>query len=388
MSAESDYGVSTSSQLVVIALDNLRVGGIQRIALDECYSLIDNKMDFQLLCFSKVEEFDSMLFVDSEYAKSAKVAPYVISGSVFAKIFQTTKFLRKIDKKVKVVVHSPSLAVVFFLARILSGKRFPILLWIHQVLSLSSFYQSLKRVIYSNAADCVFFTTKQFELEWNLVVANNIFLRFFQPRKRVFSRIGIYHKRVLSTDWKVANVCSSKVEHRIFASRITSWKGVSKFLELIQHREHSPIHYIFMTTDSYRASKFFENLNEQKVHVLTSRAPSHLRNVSSPVHLYPSDYGQKVNHPMSIGLNVLEFLVLGVPSLISKEDFLTFPELKACDLIKTSDWNNLEEVEQNLVILNSKKDSGQSWLSEENLTLISNKEHIDEILSYCCNFHL
>lgn len=382
MSAKSDYGVSTSTQLVVVALDNLRVGGIQRIALDECYSLIDNEIDFRLLCFSRVEEFDSLLFVDSEYAKSAKVAPFVISGSVFAKIVQTSKFLRKIDKEVKVVVHSPSLAVVFFLARVLSGKRFPILLWIHQVLSLSSFYQSLKRVIYSNAADCVFFTTKQFELEWNLVVANNMFLKFFQPRKRVFSRIGIYHKRVLSNDWKDATVCSSKVEHRIFASRITSWKGVSKFLDLIQHREDSPIHYIFMTTDSYRTSKFFENLNDQKVHVLTSRAPAHLRNASSPVHLYPSDYGPKVTHPMTIGLNVLEFLVLGIPNLISKEDFLTFPELRDCELIGTSDWNNLEEIEQDLIVLNSKKESGQSWLTEENLALISNKEHIDEILKY------
>ena len=382
MSAKSDYEVSTSSQLVVVALDNLRVGGIQRIALDECYSLIDNEIDFRLLCFSKVEEFDSMLFVDSEYAKSAQVAPFVISGSVFAKIVQTSKFLRKIDKEVKVVVHSPSLAVVFFLARILSGKRFPILLWIHQVLSLSSFHQSLKRVIYSNAADCVFFTTKQFELEWNLVVANNIFLKFFQPKKRVFSRIGIYHKRVLSTDWKDATLCSSKVEHRIFASRITSWKGVSKFLDLIQHREDSQIHFIFMTTDSYKTSKFFENLNDQKVHVLTSRAPAHLRNAPAPVHLYPSDYGPKVTHPMSIGLNVLEFLVLGVPSLISKEDFLTFPELRNCELIKTSDWNDLEEIEQDIIVLNSNRESGQSWLTEENLTLISNKEHIDEILSF------
>jgi hypothetical protein len=85
---------------------------------------------------------------------------------------------------------------------------------------------------------------------------------------------------------------------------------------------------------------------------------------------------------MSIGLNVLEFLVLGVPSLISKEDFLTFPELRNCELLKTSDWNDLEEIEQDLIVLNSKKESGQSWLTEENLALISNNEHIDEILKY------
>lgn len=382
MSAKLNDEVRKSKQLIVVALDNMRVGGVQRIALDECYSLIDNDTDFRLLSFSKIEDYDSMLFVDGEYKKSVCVVPLVITGSVFTKIIQTSKFLKNINEEIKVVVHSPSLAVMFFLARCLSRKRFPILLWIHQVLSLSSFSQSLKRVMYSNAADCVFFTTKQFELEWNKVVAKNIVLRFFQPKKRAFSRIGIYYKRVLSADWKSEILCSSKVEHRIFASRITSWKGVSKFLDIIKHQEESPIHYVIMTTESYKGSKIFEFLNLQKVHVLSSRAPAQLKNASSPVHLYPSDYGPSVTHPMSIGLNVLEFLVLGIPSLISNEDFLTFPELKNCELIQTSDWKSLDQIERDLVVLTSRRDSGQNWLTEKNLILISNQEHIDEILNY------
>lgn len=382
MLAKNNQIVSSSSQIVIVAVDNLRVGGIQRIALDECYSLIDQNIDFQLICFSKIEEEDSILFVDSNYSKSRQVTPLIISGSIFFKIIQTSKILKKINKEVRVVVHSPSLSVIFFLSRILSNKRFPVLLWIHQVLSLSTYFQALKRVAYSNTADCVFFTTKQFELEWNLVIAKNFLLNLLKPKRSFFSRIGIYYKRVLSNDWEQDFSCSPNIEHRIFASRITSWKGISKLLEVIQHNEDSPSHYILMTTHSYKGSKFFENLNDKKIHILTSKTPAHLKYAPRSVHLYPSDYGTKVTYPMSIGLNVLEFLVLGIPSLISIENFLTFPELKNCPLIRTCDWKDLDEIEQHLTELSRNGNLGQGWLTEENLISISNQEHMNEILEY------
>jgi len=43
-------------------------------------------------------------------------------------------------------------------------------------------------------------------------------------------------------------------------------------------------------------------------------------------------------------MNVLEFLALGVPSLISTEGFQSWPELQSSVLIETCDWSNTIEV--------------------------------------------
>ena len=61
------------------------------------------------------------------------------------------------------------------------------------------------------------------------------------------------------------------------------------------------------------------------------------------IHIYPTDYGSQTTYPQSIGLNVLEFLALGIPSVISEESFKTFPELKNCLLIETCDWTDVSQ---------------------------------------------
>jgi hypothetical protein len=41
---------------------------------------------------------------------------------------------------------------------------------------------------------------------------------------------------------------------------------------------------------------------------------------------------------------VLEFLLLGIPSVISEESFETFPELKNSILIEVCNWNDISQV--------------------------------------------
>ena len=79
-------------------------------------------------------------------------------------------------------------------------------------------------------------------------------------------------------------------------------------------------------------------------HSALNISPSMIYTNRSEVHFYPTNYGEKVRYPQSIGLNVLEFLALGVPSLISQESFLTFPELQDSPLIYVVDWESLSDV--------------------------------------------
>jgi hypothetical protein len=62
-------------------------------------------------------------------------------------------------------------------------------------------------------------------------------------------------------------------------------------------------------------------------HLIEGKPPSFLSEISTPIHLYPTNYGSKTRYPQSIGLNVIEFAALGIPSLVSKEVVTTYPEL-------------------------------------------------------------
>jgi hypothetical protein len=87
--------------------------------------------------------------------------------------------------------------------------------------------------------------------------------------------------------------------------------------------------------------------------LIEGKPPSFLSEISTPIHLYPTNYGSKTRYPQSIGLNVIEFAALGIPSLVSKEVVTTYPELFDSGLVLSVDWNDLLEVERKIDILSS-----------------------------------
>ena len=48
------------SEKALMVLDNLRVGGVQRLALDEAYSLSVNGYEVEILLLEKVHNLDDM----------------------------------------------------------------------------------------------------------------------------------------------------------------------------------------------------------------------------------------------------------------------------------------------------------------------------------------
>jgi hypothetical protein len=80
-------------------------------------------------------------------------------------------------------------------------------------------------------------------------------------------------------------------------------------------------------------------------------------------------------------MNVLEFLALGVPNLISKEGFESWPELEKSVLIETCNWLNSIEVDDKLnKLLNIDETSAR----DESLKLreaISIERHVTNLVS-------
>ena len=326
---------------VLIVVDNLRVGGIQRLAIDECYSLNKRGVKHLLVSLNAFEENNSIVKVDEEFAEISQLNIQYLGQGKLRQLNELTKFVKQ-DFNL-IVTHSATAALLLRFAAILKMKRVSIILYIHQLISLSSKKQALKRFFYFTFADKLFVSSNQFKLEIETYLKNNWWGTLFR-KKIYFDRMGIYLDRI-DNQFK-AVVCQETVPHLIFSSRMTAWKGYQVFLNLASNF-HSINHKVVFEISKVK-NKQSENqeLDKHDNHAFYSKSPASFKYPSKSLHIYPTNYGDSVKYPQSIGMNVLEFLALGVPSLISIEGFQSWPELEKSVLIETCNWFNPLEVDK------------------------------------------
>jgi hypothetical protein len=355
----NDLKVAKSSERFdqfYIAVDDLRVGGIQRLAMDEAYALAAIGVSTSIVCFMQSRQEDSILALDRVSLKSLSTRGieiiYISNQNKIAKVFHLAKLIK--SKKIKsVVCHSPSSAAMFRAASLLIKRSVRINLWIHQLISLSDHIQKSKRILYSYCATNLFFSSKQFRLEWELEILDKFLRRVFFLKRdsRQVCRLGVYLPRVIDSMERFS--CEYESKHLIFASRVASWKGVGTFLSISKLRPdfHSVLMSVNLRDELLQQFDYDREAN----HLIEGRPPSFLSEISTPIHLYPTNYGSNTRYPQSIGLNVIEFAALGIPSLVSKEVVTTYPELFDSGLVSSVDWDDHLEVEKRIEILTSIK---------------------------------
>jgi hypothetical protein len=332
---------------VYLALDDMRVGGIQRLVMDEAYSLSDLGHEVHIINFGMEFDSDSIVNLDrmnDEILESRLISILSLPQSKIAKLMILRTLVRK-GRIEKVICHSPSTAMWFRVASSISLRKIQVFLWIHQVLSLSDRSQATKRVILSMFATKIYFSAIQFKFEWELNSVDR-FLRMFRRKQgRAVDRLGIYLPRVLSGVKSFE--CTSASTHLIYASRLTPWKGLDKFEQLVNRTPDT--HPVILTVNlPDTISPIIETARDRKNHLFVCEPPNVIANFGKSVHIYPTDYGDKVKFPQSIGLNVMEFAILGIPSLISREEITTYPQILESPLVEMVDWMNIDEV-KNLI---------------------------------------
>jgi hypothetical protein len=135
-------------------------------------------------------------------------------------------------------------------------------------------------------------------------------------------------------------------------SRITTWKGFSVYSEFTKKFVNGSVHSLILTTKNGRPEIFDENLFIDELnHVVYESGVSNLELPHGSVHLYPTNYGKGVSYPQSIGMNVLELLAVGIPSVISPEGFQSWPELEGSMMISTNDWSDEVDLETQVLRL-------------------------------------
>jgi glycosyltransferase involved in cell wall biosynthesis len=288
---------------------------------------------------------DHLPDLDEEFKPSKKLNITYLSANKVRQISYFYKLMREKESPRVFITHSTTGAALLRVSSILALKRTLIILQIHQLITLSDKRQQFKRILYSMSANYVLFSSNQFLLEWKLLIDKKKYSKLMYRKRLKFDRMGVYLPRLTSSDFDKKRLCKADVPHLIFLSRVTSWKGFEKFKSLTIQYSSSEIHTLAMTASNYRKDIFNpDEFNTDQSHVIFNSSVTSLQLNLGSVHLYPSDYGPNIMHPQSIGMNVLEMISQGIPSLISKEGFESWPELQDSELVKVVDWNNSEEV--------------------------------------------
>ncbi len=337
--------MSIRGEEFVIIAENLRIGGIQRLLVDETYQFMEWNSNPQIISLAPKLMGDHLPDLDSEFQKSKFLKITYLESKKSKQIKYFYNFIKKKDSPRIYITHSTTGAALVRIASWLALKKVFVILQIHQLISLSDKGQQRKRVIYSMFADNVLFSSNQFLLEWRLLLSKKRFLKIFYRKDLQFDRMGIYLPRLDSLDFKRKALCDENVPHLMFLSRVTSWKGFEKFKAITQQFASEELHTVAITSSNYQTEILDpREFDTDKSHIVFNLSVASLQINAGSVHLYPSDYGPVVKYPQSIGMNVLEMISQGVPSLISSEGFDSWPELRDSALVKVVDWNNTEEV--------------------------------------------
>jgi hypothetical protein len=339
-----EQGIQGSGEIIFL-VDNLRVGGIQRLLLDECYWLIEKGIATTIVTFSDRVEFDEITKLDREF-------PYVkdldIQFAGIGKVKQIqfiSNLLKSRNQSYTIISHTTSGVFVGRIASVLSRKPVLISLYIHQVLTLSDRKQRIKRIVQALFAHNLYVSSMQFKLSWDQEIKRSRFWKRIFTKEIQFDRMGVYLPRLQWQGWGKESPCISEVPHLIFMSRITTWKGFSNFARICENDLGSNRHATVITTRNGRKEIFDpERFKDDYRHVIFESGPATVQFPKGSIHIYPTNYGVATQFPQSIGMNVLELLALGVPSMISKEGFESWPELASSPMVRICDWESADEV--------------------------------------------
>lgn len=365
----------------IFIVENMRIGGIQRLVLDECYRLIELGHQPTIISLSPQLIDDSMFEIDSTFPLVNQISVIYLESNKLFQLRHFCKLIRSNSRGKLVTSHSASAVPLLRIASIFQRKRINLTLYIHQLVTLSDTKQKLKRFGYSLFANEIAFSSNQFLLDWNVELVQSKIYWAFHKKKMGFDRMGVYLPRL---EWGKLNgkeICDSRVPHLIFMSRISTWKGSKDFTEICNRNLKQNLHAIAFVTPSSRNDLFDPiEFSSDTAHVLYARGLTNTLVDPNSIHIYPSNYGPKVKFPQSIGMNVLEMIACGIPSLISEEGFESWPELRDSLLVQVVNWDSKIEVDEAITRALNLSIEERRVATEKLFNTISIEQHVNRIV--------
>lgn len=330
-----------------IFVDNLRVGGYQRLTLDQAYKLSDLGIEVAVLVLSPESEWNF-----ARIESNLIIQKRIKLASVSEERFILTEFLRKTfrseDKEILIISHSLRATLALRILKTLNCFKGTINTTLHQLPGLSHKSQRVKRFVYAQFSDNLFCFSKATEMNWYGQFGSRLSkpLRFLSKEISVL-RNGIYLDRLPNQSH---NRLEDNKPRIIYLGRISFWKGLDTLKSLARLPDLNHFDFLLMVPNiSPEDLAELSALLQDRLEVIEGKSISALDSRKGDVHIYPAHYGEGVSIIESISLNCLEMSALGVPSLVSKGGLHTWPDLVGSKLFREVDWMELEAVAQALI---------------------------------------
>jgi hypothetical protein len=334
---------------IIIVVQNLRMGGFQRVALDEAYGFSKSRQKVTLVLLEEISPESLNNFYSNELDLIAEfnLDIKVTTGKRWQQFLFFKHLIDSDNQPKNFISHSLRATVLIRFASFWSKSRTNLITIIHQLPSLSAPVQRFKRFFYSSFSNVIFTFSEAARLDWNARINSNLLLRFLFRKKSIsLLRNGIFLGRINNFE---GNRFDRDAELRlVFLGRPTSWKGVNSILDLAQFRDLSNAKILFFFP--YDHGGLFENLPadvRERISVVVGKSFRDYEPSFGDVHLYPANYGDSALFIESISINCLEMASVGIPSFISKGGLLTWPEFLHNPLFVEVDWlDNIATVQK------------------------------------------
>jgi glycosyltransferase involved in cell wall biosynthesis len=325
----------------LIFVDNLRLGGYQRLALDQAYFLSDCGFQVTVIIFSPRESWDFVSLEDSIIADKS-IQFIALPYTRFSVISQMSSHLKNLSRPL-IISHSLRATLNLRILKFFGRYEYTINTTIHQLPGLTDSVQKVKRFIYAQFTDQLFCFSEAVEQSWRTQFGDRLsaVLQRFSRQMEVL-RNGVYLERLPSPPLNSIHFRNPQI---VFLGRLAFWKGLNTLQDLASISGLSSFDFLFLIPNTYNEpfEALVESLGTRAV-VVKGKTVSSYVPMRGDVHVYPANYGEAVQIVEGISLNCLEMGAMGIPSLITKGGLVTWPELSDSDLYVETSWEDLENV--------------------------------------------
>ena len=366
-------------QVALIFVDNMRIGGYQRLALDEAYALSDRGWETSLLTLEQTNNPNSVInLTDIEKDLLAKkgIQVKVLPESRIKLYFALRKLLKSVDFSALVISHSLRSSFVLKLVQFtVINSNYKINTKIHQIPQLSDARQKFKRFLYSQFTDKLYCFSEAVKSNW--------YSQFGPSFKWVVNlgkdinvlRNGVYVPRIPTLS-RIQDEIRPRI---IFLGRITFWKGLEVVADLAKVQSLSSFDFVLIvpqwTEDEVEGLRMILG---NRLKIISGKSINEIKFFQGDIHIYPTQYPFDSSFAESISLNCLELAVVGIPSLVTKGGQQTWTESIFMNYFIEVDWGDVSDVTKKIQSMSLKPINADIQL--QLLKLVDVNNEIDRLI--------
>lgn len=372
--------INNNPQPIWIIVDNLRIGGIERLALDQMYSLSDQKQESKLFILSRRSTLATGNFWENEKAiierKNLKIEFCPTGALSLIRFFGE----RLIFEKPKLIIdYTIKMSTFLRLITIFLFSPVPIHCVIQQLASLSSPRQRLKRMFYAQFSTKLFINSIYYSKDWDYNKLRFRLGKYIFRKPHSVLRNGVYLDRLNFVNLK--QIHSDKTEGNtrprfIFLGRLKSWKGMDRLKVLDRVMKKNCDFLIISPSRDEEIEKTFTHEFSSRVGFMIGKSLIDYKPEPGDIHIYGVNYEPTVKFPESVSTNCLEMSLLQVPSMVTKGGTANWPELDKLNLIFEVDWTELKNIFETIRKIQDSRSSRR--LDTTFVQMVDVKRNLDE----------